>query len=77
METSKTYVGNELALEVAILQLARAVNELTFAVDRLVDKQHREAGDQASQDEYGHILDSLVKAKLQIQEAVDTLADGE
>ena len=77
METSKTYVGNELALEVAILQLARAVNELTFAVDRLVDKQHREAGDQANQNEYGDIVDSLAKVKLQIQEAVDTLADDE
>ncbi|MGH6898108.1 MAG: hypothetical protein ACREJ5_16435 [Geminicoccaceae bacterium] len=77
METSKTYAGNELALEVAILQLARAVNELTFAVDRLVDKQHREAGDQASEDEYSHILDSLAKAKLQIQKTIDTILDDE
>jgi hypothetical protein len=77
METGKTYEGNELELEVAILQLARAVNELTFTVDRLVDKQHRESGDRASQDEYSHILDSLAKVKLQIQKTIDTILDDE
>jgi hypothetical protein len=77
METSKTYVGNELALEVAILQLARAVNELTFAVDRLVDKQYLQASDERTREEYQHISESLIKVKLQLQETVDTLADDE
>ena len=61
MQTSKTYTGNELSHEVAILQLARALNQLAFAIDRLADRQYARSEDAAAQEEHQQILQSLVR----------------
>ena len=75
--TSKTYQGRDLQLEVAILRLARAVNELTAAVDRLADKQHLGyQDDQKNHEEYQAILQSLGKTKRHLKDAVDTFAEA-
>jgi len=71
----RTYVGNELTLEVALLKLSRAVNELTAAVNRLADKEHMHHEDRArDEDEYRVIVESLTKVKQHIQDTIETLS---
>jgi hypothetical protein len=77
MQTTKTYAGNELSHEIAILQLARALNQLAFAIDRLAERQYRQTEDEAAEEEHQQILQSLVSVKRDIQGTVDTLLADE
>jgi hypothetical protein len=77
MQTTKTYAGNELSHEIAILQLARALNQLAFAIDRLADRQYGQSKDEVALEEHQQILQSLVSVKRDIQDTVDTLLADE
>jgi hypothetical protein len=75
VSTTKMDEGHELALEVALIRLAKAVDRLTGSVRELADKEHLNPVDR--DERYRSILDSLTQVSGDLQDVAEALTEDE
>jgi hypothetical protein len=68
-------LAEDPALEVAVLQLARAVSGLIHAVGRLADKQKLKDATEEERRESAAIVEVLLRAQGDLDKAIETLSD--
>lgn len=73
VDTKTPASRSRLELEVAVLQLARAMSELGQATQRLAHKQHLDLPKGKDVEAYEQILQSLAKARKELERMMDTL----
>jgi hypothetical protein len=70
-----TRYAEDPALEIAVLQLAKAVSGLIQAVGRLTDKQKQHDSSAPEKEESRAIVHVLIEAQRDLEKAIGTLSD--